>query len=1161
MTEKQNPTDHEQDNPFAGKFQKWLKGLSWLYASHPSVQDIGESRRAQLLNIVTLILTISFVLGLLSRPSAASPFIFMLSLSLMSFVLGKTKYYKAGSSLFVFGFLSTAYVSLLFGIAGNYETIIFSIVPVALIVASALVGQREFLFVVIYATLATFLAPYYSSTPTLNVLRTGGIVTTIGAILYGINVFRTNIERARLQEIQEVNRQLTGAQISLEKRVADRTHDMELAAEVGRTITEKVGNMYDMLTEATEMIRARFNLYYTQVYLLDPSGRNLTLRAGTGDVGQQLLRRGHHLLINSGSLNGRAVTEKKPVIVTDTAKSGTFLRNPLLPNTRSEMVVPLIVSGRVLGALDMQSETPDALNETNLPAFETLAGQLSVAIQNASLFAESEEARKQVEANIRQMTETGWKDFLNGIERSERIGFVFNQMEVTPLENANATQSTNALSAPITVTGATVGKIYVAEEEERDWTSNEAEIVQATAVQLAQHIESLRLLAQSEKYRQEAEQVTRRLTREGWETYLQTRNETTTGFTYDLKEIKLLNENLNGKNGTGQKKSLMVRNEVIGEIEISEPQISAGEETNELVANVAARLSEHIESLRLAEQTQRALIETEQLSRQNELILDSAGEGLFGLDANGNHTFVNPAAAELLGYTVEELIGKHSHSTWHHTKPDGTPYPSDECPIYDAIHSNRTRQGDEVFIRKDGTKISVAFTATPVSEGGQVVGAVVSFLDITQRQRDQAVIAQRAVQLETVATVSSTASTVLDPDKLLQAVVDLTKERFGLYHAHIYLADEAWQTLLLASGAGEVGRKMVAQEHAIAMDAEKSLVARAARERQAVIINDVRNEPGFLPNILLPDTRSEMAVPMIVGDKVLGVFDVQSDQLDDFLKGDADVYTTLAAQVAVALQNARLYVEQAATLTQLRELDRLKSSFLANMSHELRTPLNSILGFADVMLEGLDGPITENMGNDLGLIHKNGQHLLHLINDVLDMAKIEAGRMNLNPEKFRLHELIDEVTSLTSTFASEKSLALFIEEGSDENLEIFADRTRMRQVMINLVNNAIKFTEKGKIAINAIRRDDHVLISVRDTGVGIPPDKLEAVFQEFIQVDTSSTRKVGGTGLGLPISRRLVEMQGGRLWAESSGIDGEGTTFYVDLPLEAVIAEPEKLEK
>jgi signal transduction histidine kinase len=249
-------------------------------------------------------------------------------------------------------------------------------------------------------------------------------------------------------------------------------------------------------------------------------------------------------------------------------------------------------------------------------------------------------------------------------------------------------------------------------------------------------------------------------------------------------------------------------------------------------------------------------------------------------------------------------------------------------------------------------------------------------------------------------------------------------------------------------------------------------------------------------------------------------------------------------------------MEQAATVTQLRELDRLKSSFLANMSHELRTPLNSILGFADVMLEGLDGELTDFMDNDLRLIQKNGQHLLHLINDVLDMAKIESGRMNLSPEKFRIHNVLEEVASITSGLASDKNLALLIDEDSDQEIEIYADNMRLRQVMINLVNNSIKFTEQGRIVLSAKAMDSaRVLITVEDSGIGIAPEKLEAVFQEFTQVDSSTTRKAGGTGLGLPISRRLVEMHGGRLWAESAGIPDEGSKFYVELPLEARITE------
>ncbi len=277
----------------------------------------------------------------------------------------------------------------------------------------------------------------------------------------------------------------------------------------------------------------------------------------------------------------------------------------------------------------------------------------------------------------------------------------------------------------------------------------------------------------------------------------------------------------------------------------------------------------------------------------------------------------------------------------------------------------------------------------------------------------------------------------------------------------------------------------------------------------------------------------------------------------------SELAAAIAEQTSAHLETLRLNEELQKRAAELLELDRLKSAFLANMSHELRTPLNSILGFTDVIMEDLDGPLTDNMGNDLQLIQKNGQHLLHLINDVLDMAKINAGRMNLDPEKFRAHELLDEVTSITSTLASEKNLALFIEADSDQAVEIFADRTRLRQVMINLVNNAIKFTENGRIALRVARKgDENILITVKDTGIGIPPEKLEVIFQEFTQVDTSSTRKAGGTGLGLPISRRLVEMHGGALWAESTGIPGEGSTFFVELPLEARITDVvEKKEK
>ncbi|MCC6300206.1 MAG: GAF domain-containing protein [Anaerolineales bacterium] len=1029
--------DSETPKPSSRLGRFW----NWLTEAHPSIAEIRERNVASLAASFLIVIFLLEIVGVIAQiptqglsKALTRPVMIAALPTLLAYGLSRTKWYRTAIFIFSFAFGTLACISMLRqGAEADTNGLVLSFMPLSLIVASAFLSSWS----VLSLTALNILALYLTT-------RTGivfhnehfgaqaGIISTLGFVLIVSANFRRRNERQSLQEIRTANDELQTANSALlanrqqlELRVQERTHDLELAADVGRAITEKVGDLSQTLAKATETIRSQFDLYYTQVYLMDIPGRNLVLRAGTGEAGLQLLRRGHRLPLSGNSLNSRAAVSRQPILVDDTQKSANFLPNPLLPLTRSELAVPLIVNDRVLGVLDMQSEQPESFGGKNIPAFQVVAGQLAIAVQNSTLFDKVQEARLEVEEQARRLTASGWQEFLNAVERGEKLGYVFDQNEVLPLVETEAPPAGNVLAIPIQVTGASVGEVRLADDSDRQWTRSEREIVEAVASQMAQHIENLRLLAQAERYRNEAENVSRRLTSEGWKEYLRTRTKLADGYVYNQNQVQALHGN--GRNGSTFDLSypLTVRDETVGELML-EVKDDSDPHANELVAAVIEKLSGHIENLRLLEQAE-----------------------------------------------------------------------------------------------------------------------------------------QKRLELETVATVSGAASTVLDPDQLLQAVVDLTKERFGLYHTHIYLADENWQTLLLAAGAGQVGRALVAQEHFIALDAEKSLVARAARERAAIIVNDVRSQPDFLPNPLLPDTRAELAVPMIVGDKVLGVFDVQSDQTGGFTKEDANVYSTLAAQVAVALQNARLYAEQAATVTQLRELDRLKSSFLANMSHELRTPLNSILGFSDVILEGLNGPLTENMDNDVRLIQKNGQHLLHLINDVLDMAKIESGKMNLNPEKFKVHSVLDEVVSITSTFASDKSLALLIDEKSDREIAIYADNTRLRQVMINLVNNAIKFTERGQVTLLAAPMDGaRVLISVKDTGIGISPDELETVFQEFTQVDTSTTRKAGGTGLGLPISRRLVEMHGGRLWAESAGVEGEGSTFFVELPVEARITEViEKLER
>ncbi len=245
-----------------------------------------------------------------------------------------------------------------------------------------------------------------------------------------------------------------------------------------------------------------------------------------------------------------------------------------------------------------------------------------------------------------------------------------------------------------------------------------------------------------------------------------------------------------------------------------------------------------------------------------------------------------------------------------------------------------------------------------------------------------------------------------------------------------------------------------------------------------------------------------------------------------------------------------------AAADQLRQIDRLKSQFIVNMSHELRTPLNHIIGFSGVMLKEIDGPITDTQRQDLEAIHTSGKHLLGLVTDILDVSQIWAGKLKLTLSDVDLPALIKDAMSMATTHLNDKPIQLTSEVDPDLPT-IKADRTRILQILVNLMVNAIKYTEKGQVTVSATIEETHVVISVSDTGIGIPPTHLESIFEEFSRVDNSSTRKVDGLGLGLSISRRLVELHGGKLGVKSE--EGVGSTFYFSIPIDgsaATTADP-----
>jgi signal transduction histidine kinase len=865
------------------------------------------------------------------------------------------------------------------------------------------------------------------------------------------------------------------------------TIDRELSKvlEIGRTLAQEQ-NLASLLANAVGLIRESFDLYRVQIYLSEPAMDRLVLRAASGTDGVELIRQGYSLAIDAHSSSGVAFTTEQPVLVADMRLNDAYpcaeLALPLVAGTGSPAearpFTEQIRSERAFGVLVLHRAQPEAFTDKDHPSvryqliFELLASRLAAAIQHLRLYAgysvsaEAATSQDDTQGRMRIQNIRGWDEFLDAINRKENIGYCYDTTPTTisglkpastvsglkpacadtveelstPLQRQAARKVSNqVLTTPLKVGSETIGTLQIdrggddagggGKGDHQVWESGEVELVKSIADRIAQHLENLRLLAQAESYRAEAEEAARRLTREGWETYLEAPQAPLSGYIYDQDLVKPFAEaalaagqepdrTAQPHHATG---SIKVRDELIGEVAVADMQ-QGDELAASILAVVTERLGSHIENLRLLEETER--------SRQQ--------------------------------------------------------------------------------------------------------------LD------------KRAAELETVARVSTAAATILSPQELLQSVVDLTKYSFNLYHTHVYLLDESKSSLVLKAGAGKVGHRMVSEGEKIPFNESNSVVVRAAKTRAVVVVNDIRQDAGFLFHSQLADTLSEMAVPMVVGDQLIGVFDVLASVTNRFSDEDMRTYNTLASQVAVALRNAELYAEQMATVARLRELDHLKSSFLANMSHELRTPLNSILGFAQVILEGLDGPLTADMSNDLSLIDKNGKHLLYLINEILDMAKIEAGRLSLSPEPVNLRSLLEDVLETSASLVRDRSLYLHLESADEADISLLMDYTRMRQVFINLVGNAAKFTEKGGVTVDIEKQANKVSIHFRDTGIGIPPNKLDMIFEQFSQVDTSTTRKTGGTGLGLPISRRLVELHGGRLWASSSGIAGEGSVFTVELPVTQV---------
>jgi signal transduction histidine kinase len=408
-------------------------------------------------------------------------------------------------------------------------------------------------------------------------------------------------------------------------------------------------------------------------------------------------------------------------------------------------------------------------------------------------------------------------------------------------------------------------------------------------------------------------------------------------------------------------------------------------------------------------------------------------------------------------------------------------------------------------------------------------------------------LGQSVLELRALGEVSQAVNSTLNLENVLATIVAKAVQLSTTTAGSIYVFDGPQQTFKLRANYGMDGATIAAfAGHKVAISERH--VAMALMRQEPVQIADFNDEPaGPLRDLILGSGyRAVLVAPLLWQNDIAGLLVVRRTEPGAFPRSTVDLIKTFAAQSVQAIENARLFSELQEKSLQLEIESRHKSQFLANMSHELRTPLNAVLGYTELVLDRIYGPIPDRMRGVMERVQVNGRHLLGLINDVLDLAKIEAGQLTLEIAKYSMKDVVEGVLEAVEPLAGEKRIALRgeISPGLPPGC---GDERRVAQVLLNLVGNAIKFTDAGEISVRASVANGSLLVAVQDTGSGISEADQSRIFDEFQQADSSSVRRKGGTGLGLSIAKRIIEMHGGCIWVESTL--GEGSSFSFTLPI------------